>query len=54
MEYHKITCIDDIIKLQDRYGDDSIFENLDNAGEEFTLPDLLFNYNGQQITIQHI
>ena len=56
MQHHKITCEKDLIKLQEIYEDDSIFEVLESK-EELTLPDLRFfgdweNYT--PITIQHI
>ena len=53
MPHHKIKSIECIKKLQDKYFDDKIFEILE-TGEEMTLPDLLFAYDGQEITIQHI
>ena len=53
MEHHKITSKSDIITLQEIYEDDAIFEVLD-TGEEVTLPELLFGYDYQEITIQHI
>lgn len=53
MPHHKITCKNDIERLQDRYEDDAIFEILETH-EEITLPDLLMVYDGQGITIQHI
>jgi len=53
MEHHKITCRKDIEELQKVYENDSHFEVLE-TGEEITLPDFLYLYDNQQITIQHI
>ena len=43
----------DIKKLMSIYEDDAVFEILETH-EEITLPDLLFYYDNQEITIQHI
>lgn len=53
MPHHKITCTDDIRKLQAIYEDGAIFEILETH-EEMELTTLLHFYNGQVITIQHI
>lgn len=53
MPHYKITCKQDIIDLQEKYEDNAIFENIE-TGEEFCLADLLFLYDNQEITIQHI
>jgi hypothetical protein len=53
MKHHKIKSIDDIKKLQAIYEDGAIFEILE-TGEEMELTNLLFFYDGQEITIQHI
>ena len=53
MEHHKIKSLEDIKSLQEVYEDDAIFEVLE-TGEEIDLVNLLFFYDGQEITIQHI
>jgi hypothetical protein len=57
MSHHKITCEDDIRKLQAIYEDGAIFEILETH-EEMELTTLLHFYNerfkGREITIQHI
>ena len=55
MPHHKIKSEQDIRDLIERYDDASegIFEILE-TGEEMSLADLLYLYDGQQITIQHI
>ena len=53
MKHHIIKCGQDITDLMEVYEDDAIFENLETK-EEFTLSDLLYLYDDQEITIQHI
>ena len=56
MEHHKITNENDLIKLQESYETDAIFEILE-TGEEITLSDFRYNADWndfEQVTIQHI
>ena len=53
MPHHKITCTEDIRKLQVIYEDGAMFEILETH-EEMELTTLLHFYDGQTITIQHI
>jgi len=53
MPHHTIKSEQDIKDLMEKYEDDAIFENLE-TGEEFCLCDLLYLYDGQELTIQHI
>jgi hypothetical protein len=55
MPIHKIECLRDLKKLLNEapYEDDAVFEVLE-TGEKVTLPDLIYLYDGQKISIQHI
>lgn len=48
---YKISCEEDIKKIM-KNEDDSIFFKVIETGEEITLSDLLYLYDGQQITIE--
>jgi hypothetical protein len=47
----KITTIFDIMKIQYNYSDDDIFIVIE-TGEEITITDLLYGYDGQSINIK--
>lgn len=55
MPIHKIECLRDLKKLLNEapYEDNAVFEVLE-TGEKLTLPDLIYLYDGQKISIQHI
>ena len=48
---YRIKSIKDVIKLQKKYDDNVVFEVIE-TGEEFTLPDLHYFYDGQDFDIR--
>ena len=48
----KIKNETELRNLLEEYGDQELFEVLE-TGEELTIPDILFGYDNQELTLKH-